>query len=197
MACWFALSKFAGTKMKLLFILFSLLPYAAAAQLSYDTLNNRYAYQCNCFESLIVQGTPVKTNYKTAYETVSVFQINIDTTYYGINTSSSQCETVFVLSNNIESSRSIMSSNLFVLRNCVYCDTKRKYFTCRPRMYYEMEAAVKNETQTLKINERADRTIPCITCEAIPPYKRGKKFDIGKLDDIEKYIARKRKCGCR
>lgn len=182
---------------KLSVILLFLLTNAAAAQLSYDTLNNQYTYQCNCFESLIVQGAPVKTNYKTKNETVSLFQINIDTIYYGINTSSSQCESVFILSHDMETSKSILNSNLFVLRNCVYSDMKKRYFTIRPRKYYELVEAGKNETQTLRIHERADRTNPCVECQAIPPYKRGKKFDVSKSDDVEKYIVIKRKNGCR
>ena len=186
--------------MKIYLTLFFLIPNLVSAQLRYDTLLNKHTYQCNCFESLIVQGTPTKIKYKSNYKDLSLFQVKIDTIFYGSDTSKDH--RVFIVSNSVETSSRIMQSNLFVLRGCYYCDP-RNHIKCRPLLYYEIVEAVRNETMTLEIIKRQDY-VPCRQCEAIRPIpktlfrskRKIKKWDFEKLNQIEKFVDKKRRRTC-
>ena len=183
--------------MKIYLTLFFLIPNLVSAQLRYDTLLNRHTYTCNCFESLIVQGTPTKIKYKSNYKDLSLFQVKIDTLFYGSDTSKD--DRVFIVSNSVETSSRIMQSNLFVLRGCYYCDP-RNHIKCRPLLYYEIVEAVRNETMTLEIIKRQDY-VPCRQCEATRPIpktlfrskRKIKKWDFEKLNQIEKFVDKKRR----
>ena len=183
--------------MKIYLFLFFLIPNIVSAQLRYDTLLNKHTYQCNCFESLIVQGTPTKIKYKSNYKDLSLFHVKIDTIFYGSDTSKDH--RVFIVSSNVETSSRIMQSNLFVLRRCFYCDPQNR-INCRPLLYYEIVEAVRNESMTLEIIKRQD-FMPCRMWEAPRPIpktlfrskRKIKKWDFEKLNQIEKFVDKKRR----
>jgi hypothetical protein len=186
--------------MKTHLTLLFLIPKLVVAQLSYDTLLNTYKYNFNCFESLIVQGTPTKLKYHSKQKNTAIFQLQIDTIFHDTDLNTCKEHSVFILSNTAETSKIILESNLFVLRRCFYCDAQNR-INCRPLLYYEMTFAARNESMTLELVKRQDQINPCINCEAIPPlirktlrpFKRNeKKWAFEKLNKIEKFIYKKK-----
>lgn len=179
--------------MKLKLLLFFLLPNLASAQLSFDTLSNNYTYKCNCDESIIVQGTPSKIKYKSKNKNFTIFQIQLDTMFYSVDSTSTKNKRIFVVSNSVEISAKIMKSNLFVLKKCFYCDFPNSH-KCRPLMYYEFIDAAKNGVLYLEIIRRHPSLNPCVQCQTMRAYKRkNKNHDFEDLDEIEKFIDKKRR----
>lgn len=174
-----------------------LIPQVLWAQLRYDSLLSRYAYQCNCSESLIVKGTPVETKYHTKQKDVKLFAVEIDTVYYARGIASNEIHIAFILSSNTATTKSISESNLFVLKQCFYCDPVN-HINCRPLLYFELVSAAKTESMTLDITNRQNMIPPCVDCQAIRPiqrkslfpFKRKQKWDIYELNKIEKYIEK-------
>ncbi len=179
--------------MKTYLIILFLIPKLLLAQLSYDTLANRYKYNCNCFENLIVQGNPIKMKYHSRQKDVSIFQVEIDTVFFNSDLNPTNSNPVFILSKTAANTKLISESNLFVLRRCSYCDTKNQ-FNCRPLLYYELVHAASNESRTIEIIPRHSSLSACVQCQAIRAHKRkNKTYNIEDLDEIEKYIDKKRR----
>lgn len=177
--------------MKFKLIIFFLIPNLVSAQLRFESLLNSYKYTCNCFESLIVQGTPKKIKYHSKNKNVSIFQVQIDTIFYLIDSAQNKDKNIFIVSNKAETSNKILKSNLFVLRRCFYCDIQNPT-KCRPLKYYEIIDAVRNNARKLEIIRQQDPLNQCVNCQAIRPIKRkNKKIDFEKLDKIEKFIDKK------
>jgi hypothetical protein len=178
--------------MKTHLIILFLIPKLLLAQLSYDSLANNYKYNCNCFENLIVQGNPIKMKYHSRQKEVSIFQVEIDTVFYNSDLNPTHSNSVLILSKTAATSKLITESNLFVLRRCSYCDAKNQV-NCRPLLYYEIVHAARNESRTIEITRRHPSLGPCVQCQAIRPYKRKhKSYNIEDLDDVEKFIDKKR-----
>lgn len=186
---------------KIYVALLFLIPQVLWAQLRYDSLLSRYTYQCNCSESLIIQGTPTATNYHSKQKSVTLFQVKVDTVFYTRALGADELNTAFILSNSIETSKTISESNLFVLKQCFYCQTPNQ-LNCRPLLYYELVAAAKTESMTLDVVRRQHMITPCADCQSMRPIPRRsftlfqrkhKEWDISELDTIEKYIERERR----
>jgi hypothetical protein len=177
--------------MKLKLLLFILLPNLAIAQLRFDTLSNRYLYNCTCDESIIVKGTPTKIKHNSKNQNFTVFQVQVDTIFYFADSTLSNDKEIFIVSNTVNNSTKIMKSNLFVLKKCLYCDFPNSY-KCRPLMYYEFIDATKIAVLTLEIIRRHPSINPCVQCQAMRTYKRKKKkYNFQDLDKIEKFIDKK------
>lgn len=174
--------------MKLKLLLFFLLPSLATAQLRFDTLSNNYTYSCSCDESIIVQGIPTKIKYNSKNKNFTLFQIQVDTIFYSVDSTSNKDKEIYIVSNSVETSTKILKSNLFVLKKCFYCDMPNSY-KCRPLMYYEFIDAAKKGIMTLDIIRRHPSLNACVHCQAMRAYKRkNKKHDFKDLDKIEKFI---------
>lgn len=158
--------------------------------MSFDTLLNSYKYTCNCSESLIIHGKPMQTKYKAYSNVISLYSVQIDSIYYGIDAMAVKDSLVFILTNTEEAAKRIMKANLFVLKRCKYCDVENQN-KCRPLMYYDLVEAVNNESMKLKIIRRDNQLAVCAECQAMQAIKRKqKKINYQSLDAIEKYIQK-------
>jgi hypothetical protein len=102
-----------------------------------DTLTDKYKYVLTSLEKLIIKGKPKLVFEGTKKMGGYIYEVNIDTIYFGKDSVATNYGSVFIFEGSEKAKIEILKSNLFILKRCVVYDTKDE-INARLTEYYNL-----------------------------------------------------------